>query len=65
MSEHTTTIDKTGVEAIDCTDCGTPHIVDYDRHEVVPADEFDPLSTTLDEDQTSFDCIGCGEKVKA
>lgn len=60
---NTTT--RTGIEAIDCTDCGFPHIVDYDRHEVGPADEFDALSTTLSEDQTSFDCIDCGEPVKA
>jgi hypothetical protein len=56
---------KTGVESIDCTDCGIPHIVDYDTHAVSLAFEHDERSTTLDDDGLTFDCIDCGAKVPA
>jgi len=62
-TEHTT--QKTGIEAIDCTDCGAPHIVDYDSHTVEIQRESHDFNTFLDEDQTSFDCIDCGSKVAA
>lgn len=60
---NTTT--RTGVEAIDCDNCGTPYLVDYDRHEVVLADEIEARSTHLDDDGLSFECLDCGDKVQA
>ena len=56
---------RTGIEAIDCTDCGAPHIVDYDTHAVTLADDTHPGWASLDEDALSFDCIDCGAKVAA
>lgn len=63
---HTTTHtpDKSGIEAIDCTDCGAPHIVDYDTHAVSHATD-DDRPTYLDDDGESFDCLDCGAKVPA
>jgi hypothetical protein len=65
MNAPTQTTDKTGVEAIDCTDCGTPYIVDYDTNAVEPTDETNPFSTYLDDDQAGFNCGDCGAKVPA
>lgn len=56
---------RTGTEAIDCTDCGIPHIVDYDTFAVSLAFDHDERSQTLDDDGKSFDCIDCGTKVPA
>lgn len=61
---HTTTT-RTGIEAIDCPDCGAPHIVDYDTHAISIAHESDPRSEFLDDDGRSFDCLDCGAKVSA
>jgi hypothetical protein len=41
---NTTT--RTGTEAIDCTDCGIPHIVDYDTFAVSLAFDHDERSQT-------------------
>ena len=64
---HTTTqtTDKTGVETIECGDCGSLHYVDYDRSTVEPADEADPRATFMDDDGQSFICIDCGARVSA
>lgn len=56
---------KTGIEAIDCTDCGAPHLVDYDNHSVIPAHDVDPRSAALDDDGQTFDCLDCGARVQA
>jgi hypothetical protein len=61
----TQTTEKTGIEAIDCADCGAPHIVDYDLATVEPANEADSRITYLDDDSQSFDCRDCGSKVQA
>lgn len=55
---------RTGVESIDCPDCGALHLVDYDTHNVELALP-DARSTTLDDDGLSFDCMDCGAKVPA
>lgn len=65
MNAPTQTTDKTGIEAIDCTNCYAPHIVDYDTHAVEIQRESQDFNTFLDDDGQSFDCIDCGTKVPA
>jgi len=59
------TTDKTGVETIECHDCGSLHYVDYDTNAVEIAGEGDPRASHLDDDQNGFDCLDCGAKVQA
>jgi DNA-directed RNA polymerase subunit RPC12/RpoP len=56
---------RTGIEAIECTDCGSLHYVDYDTNAVEIAGEGDPRAAFLDDDQNGFDCLDCGSKVQA